>query len=108
MTRKRDLNTYHGGRERTVQPTPALADELGRRLGHIRLSFTGLHVSKRPAVVRLRDKLETEDTILGQEHVLCEDVHAVDTLRAETVGERVVTVEVLLQGLAQNSTEAVR
>ena len=94
-------------REGTVEPTPALADQLGSRLRHVRLGLTGLDVGERPPVVGLRDKLETEDTILRQEHVLREDVHAVDTLGTEAVGKRVVTVEVLLQGLAQDSAESV-
>ena len=75
---------------------------------YIRLCLTGLDVRQRPSVIRLRNELETEDTILGQEHVLGEDVHPVDTFRAQTVRERVVSVEVLLERAAQDSTEPVR
>ena len=48
-----------------------------------------------------------EDTILGQEHVLLEDTHAFDTLLAERLGERVVTVEVLLKRPAHDGAVAV-
>ena len=100
--------TYHRSCERTVQPPTPLTDELRSRLRDIRFSLTRLDVRQRPAVVRFRDELETEDTILGQEHVLREDIHAVDTLGAQAVGERVVTVEVLLERSAEDGAEAIR
>ena len=60
-----------------------------------------------PFATRLCDKLETQDTILGQEHVLLENVHALDTLFAENLGQGVVTVEILLQGTTHNGTVAI-
>jgi len=71
------------GRERPVQPSSPLANELGGAFGHICLSFGSLHVGQMPLAASLGYKLETQDTILGQEHVLLEDVHALDTLRTE-------------------------
>ena len=97
----------HTGSEGSIQPSTTLADQLDCRLGHIRLSLGGLHVRQRPPVILLRDEFETEDTILGQEHVLREDVHAVDTLFTETRGEGVVSVEVLLERPPEDGTVAV-
>lgn len=42
-----------------------------------------------------------------QEHVLGEDVHAIDTLRAEAIGQRVVTMEVLLKRTTKDGTETI-
>ena len=94
--------------ERTVQPTTTLTDELSSLLRHIRLSLRRLDIGQGPLVALLRDEFETEDTILGQEHVLREDVHAVDTLLPETVRERVVTVEVLLERASEDRAVAIR
>lgn len=55
--------------ERAVEPAPALADELGGRLGRVRLALGRLDVAENPALVGLGDELEAEDAILGQEHV---------------------------------------
>ena len=101
-------DTYNGRSKRTVQPPTPLTNELRSRLRHIRLGFTGFDVRQCPPLVSLGDELETEDTILSQEHVLREDVHAIDTLRAEPISQRVVTVEVLLEGTAEDSTIPVR
>lgn len=79
--------TYNRGSEGTIEPTPALANELSGRLRHIGLCFTRLHVGERPLFVRFRDELEAQDTILGQEHVFGEDVHSVDTFGSQTIGE---------------------
>lgn len=95
------------------------SNDLTRYVG---LGFARLHVSQSPLGTRLGHQFETEDTILGQEHVLREDVHSIDTLRAQTVGHwvglvssrsptarqmqirrtRVVTVEVLLKWTAKD------
>ena len=90
--------TYHRRSERAVQPPTTLTNQLSGRLGDICLGFTRLDVCQCPLVIRLRDQLETEDTILGQEHVLREDVHSVDTLGTQTVRKRVVAVEILVEG----------
>ena len=98
----------HGRSEGTVEPTPTLTDELSRLLWHVCLGLGGFHVGQRPAVVSLRDELETEDTIFGQEHVLREDVHAINTLWSEAVCERVIAMEVLLQRAAEDGAVSVR
>ena len=96
--------TYHRSSERTIQPTATLSDELNGTLGHISLGLAGFHVCERPSVACLGGQLETQDTILCQEHVFREDIHAVDTLRTQSVCERVVTVEVLLERPPEDRT----
>lgn len=88
--------------EGTIKPTPTLTDQLNSRLRYVRLSLTRLDVRECPPITRLRHELETQDTILGQEHVLREDVHTVDTLWTKSFGKRVVTMEVLLQWSSKN------
>ena len=100
-------DTYNGRGKRTVQPPTPLTNELRSRLRHIRLGFTGFDVRQCPPLVSLGDELETENTILGEEHVLGEDVHSVDTLGTQTVGERMISVEVLLNRAALDSAETV-
>ena len=102
------MKTYDRRRERAVQPPPTLADELGRGLGHVRLGLARLDVRERPLFARLRDELKAEDAVLGEEHVLREDVHAVYPLGPEAVRERVVAVEVLLERLAEDGAVPVR
>jgi len=99
--------TYHRSSKRAVQPTTTLTDELNGTLGHISLGLAGFHVCKRPFVTGLGGQFEAQDTILRQEHVLGEDIHAVDTLRAQSVCERVVTVEILFQRPSEDCTIAV-
>ena len=57
------------GGERAVEPAPALPDELGGRLGHVRLALGRLDVAEDPPLVGLGDELEAEDAVLGEEHV---------------------------------------
>ena len=107
VSRNHRKGTYDRRGKGTVQPTATLTDELRSRLRYVGLCLTRLDVRQRPLIVRLRDQLETQDTILSQEHVLRKDVHAVDTLRAETVSQRMVSMEVLLQWPSKDSTESV-
>ena len=51
--------------ERTVQPTPALANQFGSRFGHIRLGLRGLDVCQSPPLILLRDELETENSLVN-------------------------------------------
>ena len=95
------------GSERTVQPTTTLSDELCNTLRHVSLTLGGLDVSKMPLGSSLGDKFETENTIFGQEHVLLENVHALDTLLSEDLGEGVITVEVLLERPAHDGAVSV-
>lgn len=55
----------------------------------------------------LGHEFETQNPILGQEHVLLENIHALDTLGTELFGECMVTVEVLFERSAHDCTEAV-
>ena len=85
------------GGERTVEPTSTLRDELWRIFGHIGFTLGGLDVGQMPFGASFCDQFEAENTIFGQEHVLLEDAHAFDTLLAQNLCERVVTVEVLFE-----------
>ena len=55
--------------------------------GNIGFSLTGLDIRQRPLSTGLGNQFEAENTIFGQEHVLGENVHAVDTLGPETIGD---------------------
>lgn len=79
-----------------------MTDEFRSSLRDISLRLTGLDVRQCPPIIGLRDELETEDTVLCQEHVLGEDVHAVDTLRAQAIREGVVAMEVLLKRTSED------
>src|SRR5690606_34034421 len=76
--------------------------------GDIRFGLRGLDIGQMPLGPSLRYQLETEDTILGQEHILLENVHAFDTLLTKTCRHGVITMEVLLQWTTHNSPKAVR
>ena len=95
------------GSERTVQPTTTLTDEFSNTFGNIGFTLGGLDVGKMPLGASLGDEFETQNTILGQEHVLFENVHALDTLLSENLGECVVTVEVLLERPAHDGAVSV-
>ena len=84
---KANAAAYHRCSVGTVEPTTTLTDQLGSRLWYISRCLAGLDVCQSPLIVPLRHQLETQDTILSQEHVLGEDIHAVDTLRAKSVGK---------------------
>lgn len=60
-----------------------------------------------PLGASLGDQLETQNTIFSQEHVLFEDVHAFDPLLTQLFRERVVTMEILLQGTTHDGPEPI-
>ena len=93
--------------ERTVEPSTTLRNEFGGALGHVSFTFGSLDVAEMPFRSGLGHQLEAENTIFGQEHVLLENVHSLDTLRTQLLGERVVTVEILFEGTTHDSTESV-
>lgn len=95
------------GRKGTVQPSTTLGNKLGSTLGHVGFTLGRLDVGEMPLGAGLGHQFETEDTIFGQEHVLLEDVHALNTLGTELFGEGVITVEVLLQGPTHDGAESV-
>jgi hypothetical protein len=95
------------GSEGTVEPTTTLTDEFGGTFRHIGFTLGGLDVGQMPLGTGLGDQLETQNTIFSQEHVLLENVHALDTLLSKNLGQGVVTVEVLLQGPAHDGAVAV-
>ena len=55
----------HRRRKRTIEPSPSLADELGRRLGDVSLGCAMLDVGQRPFLVLLCDELEAEDPVFS-------------------------------------------
>jgi hypothetical protein len=73
----------------------------------IRLGLARFDVAKRPPFASLGSKLETQDPIFGQEHVLLEDPHPVDPIRTESVCKTVVATEVFLEWLALDRLEPV-
>ena len=91
--------------ERAIQPPPPLPNPLCTILWHICLRLALLHVREGPFLSLLRNELEAEDTVLGEEHVLVEDGHSVDA--AGGAGEGVVAVEVLRERAALEGAEAV-
>ncbi len=96
------------GGKGSVEPTSTLPDELRCTLRHIRLSLGCLDVGQVPLGTSLGNQLEAENTVLGQEHVLLEDVHTFDTLLPQNLGEGVITVEVLVERSSHDGPEAVR
>jgi hypothetical protein len=94
-------------RKRTVQPTTTLRDEFGSAFGNVSLALGRLHVRQMPLGAGFGDQFETQDTILSQEHVLLEDVHALDTLLAQLLGQRVIAVEVLFERATHDGTESI-
>lgn len=60
-----------------------------------------------PLGASLRNQLETQDTVLGQEHVLLENVHSLNTLLTQLFGESMITMEILLQWTTHDCTESV-
>lgn len=95
------------GCEGTVQPTSTLANEFGGTFGHVGFTLGSLDVGQMPFGACLGDQFEAKNTIFGQEHVLLEDVHALNTLLAENLGQGVVTVEILLERPTHDGTVSV-
>ena len=91
----------------TVQPPTTLRDKFRCSLGHVCLTLGGLDIRQVPLGTGLGDQLETQNPIFGQEHVLLEDVHAFDTLLAQLFGERMVTMEILLQRTTHDGPETI-
>ena len=86
--------------EGAVQPPSSLSDKFCCRLRDIGLCFTRLDICEGPFLVLLSDELEAQDTVFGQEHVLLENGHAVDTLVAQTGSKRVISMEILFERTA--------
>lgn len=97
----------NGGSEGTVQPTTTLTNELSSTFRYVSLTLGGLDVCEMPFAACLGDQLETQNTILGQEHVLLENVHAFDTLGTKLLRQGVVTVEVLLERTSHDCAETI-
>lgn len=62
-------NRVNGSEEGSVQPSSSLQDQLGHGVWHVGLSSSGLDVLQNPVTLALRNKLETQDTILSKVHV---------------------------------------
>jgi hypothetical protein len=73
----------------------------------IRLGLARFDISERPPFASLGGKLETQDSIFGQEHVLLEDPHPVDPIRTESFCKTVIATEVFLEWLALDRLEPV-
>lgn len=70
-------------RERTVEPTTTLTDKLRSSFRYIGLTLGGFDIAQMPFRAGFNDQFETENTILGQEHVLLENVHTLNTFGAK-------------------------
>ena len=93
--------------ERTVEPTATLGDKLGSTFGHIGFTLRGFDVRQVPLGACLSDQLETENSILGQEHVLLENVHTLNTLLSKLLRKRVIAMEILFKGASHDCTESI-
>ncbi|KAI6748967.1 hypothetical protein HG531_007914 [Fusarium graminearum] len=62
------------GSERTVEPTTTLTDEFSGTFGNIGFTLGSLDIRQMPLLASLGDQLETQNTILSQEHRLVENV----------------------------------
>lgn len=60
-----------------------------------------------PLLASLGHELKAQNSVFGKEHVLFENIHAVDALFAQLLGQGVVAVEILLEGASHDGTEAV-
>ncbi|KAI6752785.1 hypothetical protein HG530_013537 [Fusarium avenaceum] len=92
--------------ERTVEPSSTLTDEFSRSFRHIGFTLSSLDVRQMPLLTSLGDQLETQNTILGQEHVLLENVHTIDTLLTKHLRQGMITMEILLQRTSHNGSES--
>ena len=93
--------------ERSVEPTTALANEFWRSLGNISLTFGGLDICKMPLLPGFGDELETQDTILSQEHVLLEDVHVLNSFPFVDLGCGVISMEILFERATHDRSETI-
>jgi hypothetical protein len=94
--------------KRPIQPTTTLRYEFVDVFRDIRLGFRCLNVCESPLCAGLGHELETQDTIFCKEHILLEDVHALDTFLAKPVRESVIPMEVLVQWPSKDSLVSVR
>jgi hypothetical protein len=108
MHDKTGCNPYDGCRKRAVQQTVPLTDQFRSTLGDICFRSGGLDTCQGPFTTSFRYQLEAKDSILGQEHVFRENIHAIYSLDTKAVGKRIVTMEVLLKGSSLNRAVPVR
>lgn len=95
-------------RKGAVQPSSSLPDELWSTFRDVRLSFGCFHVSQMPFGSSLGHELKAQNSILGQEHILLEDVHVLNALALVELSRRMVSMKVLLQRPAHDRTETIR
>lgn len=60
-----------------------------------------------PFETSLGHKFKAENTVLSQEHVLLEDVHSLNSLLPQLLGQGMVTVEVLFKRSTHDGTVAI-
>lgn len=84
-----------------------MANEFWRSLRNIGFTLGGLDICKMPLLPSFGDKLKTEDTILGQEHVLLEDVHVFNPFALVDLGCCVIAMEVLFEGATHDRSETI-
>jgi len=90
-----------------IQPSSTLGNEFGNSLGDVSFGLGGFDIRQRPVRAGLGHKFETQDSIFGKEHVLLEDVHALNALFPEARSEGMVAVEILFEGTSEDGLVAV-
>ena len=95
------------GSERSVQPTASLSNEFCGTFRNIGLALGCFDVGQMPLAAGFGDQFEAENAVLGQKHVLLENVHSFNTLGSELLRQSVITVEVLLQWPTKDSAVSV-
>ena len=95
------------GCERAVQPPSSLANKLWCSFWNIGLALRGLNVCQVPFTTSSSNQLETEDPVLGQEHVLLENVHIFNSFASVHFRCCMVTMKVLRQRSPHNGAEPV-
>ena len=108
LVHPREMNQGVDGRgKRSIEPTSSLADKFWCTFRNIGFTLRGLHVGQMPFRASFGNQFETQDPILGQEHVLLEDVHSLDTLLSQLLGKCVIAVEILFERSSHDCAEAV-
>ena len=89
----------HRREETTIQPTPALTDQLGYLIWHVRHGISTLDVVQDPAATTFRHQFPTENTIFGEVHVGGENVgtSSMHCLAKEVFLQRALACNVVLE-----------
>jgi len=97
------------GKQRAIEPSPPLRNELGDSSGNISGGLCRLDVFESPRLLFLCYDFETKDSIFGEVHVPLEQSRlrgaSMHGLTLEVAGEGSLTVGTIQQGLVSVGTE---